>query len=271
MTNAPSNAVTKERANLAGVRVALARSPEDAQELSELLLAQGAEVFFYPCIDIVPFEENEEFDTALRDAAAGKYEWLVLNDADVVIVVAEQLERLGIDPRALAKLKIAAIGCMTEQNAQSYLGLQADFAPEIYTPEIVAAAMRLNLGDRVLLPQSGVTRLALAKCLRGTGADVNAVNAYRTIIGRGGDAVPVMLWEGKIDVMAFTYPTEVRYFAKRLKYEGGTLDMLDDVIVACIGPITHDTARSFGLKVAPVPQSHTYAGLVETIAQVVNE
>ncbi|MCB0044008.1 MAG: uroporphyrinogen-III synthase [Caldilineaceae bacterium] len=269
MITAPTHTAPAKQANLAGVRVALARSEEDAQELRNLLLAQEAEVFCYPAIEILPFEDNEEFDTALRDAAAGRYDWLVLNDADVVTVVAEQMERLGIDPRTLDKTKIAAIGCMTEQNVQQYLGLQADFAPEQYTPHLVAEALGLHLGDRVLLPQSGLTRMALAKCLRNTGADVDAVNAYRTIIGRGGDPVPTMLWEGRIDVMAFTYPTEVRYFAKRLKYEGGTLDMLADVTVACIGPITAETAQSYSLSVTPVPQSHTYAGLVNQIIESV--
>ncbi len=71
------------------------------------------------------------------------------------------------------------------------------------------------------------------------------------------------------NVMAFTYPTEVRYFAKRLKYEGGTLDMLADVTVACIGPITAETAQSYSLSVTPVPQSHTYAGLVNQIIESV--
>ena len=256
--------------NLNGVRVALARSREDAQELSQLLQAQDAELFYYPCIEILPFDENEEFELALREAATGKYDWLVFNDADVVIVVAEQLKRLGIDSRALKSTKIATIGCMTEQNTQKYMGLQAHLSPEIYTPQIAAAAMGLNLGDRVLLPQSGLTRLTLTKCLQDTGADVDAVNAYRTIIGSGGDAIPVMLWEGGIDVLAFTYPTEVRYFVKRLKVEGGSLDMLDDVIVACIGPITTETALSYGMKVASVPRSHTYAGLVDNIVATVN-
>ncbi len=270
MISTQSQPASSNGAALSGLRVAVARAQDDARELAALLEANGAEIVYYPCIEIVPFTENEEFDAALKDAAAGKYDWLVLNDADTVIVVAEQLERLGLDPRALNKMKVATIGCMTEQNALQYLGLQSDFAPEIYTPETVAEAMRLHVGDRVFLPQSAVTRMALAKCLRDTGADVSAINAYRTIIGRGGDPAPVMLWEGQIDVVAFTYPTEVRYFAKRLKYEGGSLAMLDDVIVACIGPITAEAARSYGFNVAPVPPQHTYEGLVKMIGQVVS-
>lgn len=252
-----------------GVRVAVTHAREQAAHQSELFEALGAQVFHYPCIEIVEFEQNDEFDEALRAAAAGKYDWLVLNDADTVLVLADRIKRLGIDPRSLSKLKVATISCMTEQYTQELLGIQPAFSPEVYTPEIVAEAMRLELGERVLLPQSATTRAGLARHLVGTGADVDAVNAYRTIIGYGGDTVPVMLWEGKIDVVTFAFPTAVRYFAKRLKHEGGTLAMLDDVIVACIGPITGATAEEYGLKVAVIPQDHTISGLVNAVAEYV--
>ena len=254
---------------LDGVRVAVTHAREQAEQQTTLFESLGAQVFHYPCIEIVEFEQNDELDTALRAAASGKYDWLVLNDADTVLVLADRIKRLGIDPRSLAQLKVATISCMTEQYTQELLGLQPAFSPEIYTPEIVAEAMRLELGERVLLPQSATTRAGLARHLVNTGADVDAVNAYRTVIGYGGDTVPVMLWEGKIDVITFAFPTAVRYFAKRLKHEGGTLAMLDDVIVACIGPITAATAQDYGLKVALVPQDHTITGLVNGVAEYV--
>lgn len=268
-TTLSSQMPTTKVPRMDGVRVAVTHSREQAEQQTVLFEQLGAQVFHYPCIEIIEFEQNDEFDRALRDAAAGKYDWLVLNDADTVLVLADRLEQLGIDPRTLSKMKVATISCMTEQYTQERLGLQPNFAPEIYTPAIVADAMRLELGERVLLPQSATTRAGLARYLLNTGADVNAVNAYRTIIGYGGDAVPVMLWEGKIDVITFAFPTAVRYFAKRLKHEGGTLSMLDDVAVACLGPITAATAQEYGLKVALVPQDHTITGLVNAVAAYV--
>ena len=59
----------------------------------------------------------------------------------------------------------------------------------------------------------------------------------------------MLLWEGKIDCVTFTFPTAVRYFVKRLDYEGGTLSMLDDVCVACIGPLTAEAARESNIHV----------------------
>ena len=162
----------------------------------------------------------------------------------------------GIDPNQIPRrLKVATIGCMTEIYTKEYIGLDSAFAPEVYTAEYVAEAMKLKPGERVLLPQSSMTRLGLAKCLHNTGAEVTAINAYRTVIGKGGDPAPVYLWEGKIDCITFTFPTAVRYFAKRLDYEGGTLSMLDDICVACIGPLTSATAKEYGIHVDVVPNA----------------
>lgn len=271
MTTSIHTAVLERPQILAGVSVAITHDREQAQDQAELFQALGAQVYFYPCVEILPFDQDQDLDQALRAAAAGKYEWLVLNDADTAIVVGERMQAAGVKADALRKLKVATIGCMTERYTKEFIGLDSAFAPEVYSPEYVAEAMRLKLGDRVLLPQSAMTRMNLAKCLRQTGADVTAINAYRTAIGKGGDPVPVLLWEGKIDVITFTFPTAVRYFVKRLEFEGGTKAMLDDVCVACIGPITSATARDYGLHVDAMPREHTIDGLVGAVADYFKE
>lgn len=250
---------------LTGVRVVITHDKEQAQDQADLFAALGAEIFYYPSIEIVPFEDTD-LESALREAAAGKYNWLVLNDADTAWVVGDAMRAIGIDPNQIPRrLKVATIGCMTEIYTKEFIGLDSAFAPEIYTPEYVAEALQLKPGDRVLLPLSATTRAGLAKCLRGTGAEVTAVNAYRTVIGKGGDPVPALLWEGKIDAITFTFPSAVRYFVKRLEYEGGAKAMLDDVCIACIGPLTAAAAHDYGFHVSLVPEQHTIAGLVEAV------
>jgi uroporphyrinogen-III synthase len=252
---------------LDGVRIAITHDKEQAKDQEELFRALGAEVSFYPCIEIAPYENTDELDAALGEAIAGKYDWLVLNDADTALVVGERMTAIGADPKQIPRrLKVATIGCMTERYTNEFMGLESAFAPEVYTPQYVAEALSLKPGDRVLLPQSSMTRMNLAYCLRDTGAEVTAINAYRTLVGRGGDGVPVLLWEGKIDCVTFTFPTAVRYFFKRLDLEGGTPAMLDDVCVACIGPLTAAAARDYGMHVDVLPQEHTIDGLVSAVA-----
>jgi uroporphyrinogen-III synthase len=269
-TTIPSQAKTLSR--LDDVRIAITHSSEQAEEQARLFQSLGAQVFYYPSIEIIPFDDNGELDGALREAAAGQYDWLVLNDADTILVVSERIRATGIDPMRLPRrLKVATIGCMTEQWTHDLLGIRSDFAPEEYSPNFVAEALRLKSGDRVLIPQSAMTRMHLARRLRETGADVTAINAYRTVIGQGGDPIPTMLWEGKLDAVTFTFPTAVRYFARRIKAESGSLAMLDHVCVACIGPLTAGAAQELGLHVDLVPEKHTIQGLVEAIAAYFSE
>jgi len=267
-TISPSPFATVQPARpLDGVRIAVTHAAEQAEEQTRLFRDLGGEVYLYPAIELAPFGNSDELDVALRAAAAGAFDWLVLNDADTILVVAERIKALGLDPQRFPRrLKVATIGCMTEQWTFDLLGLRSDFAPEIYTPEYVAEQLHLSGGQRVLLPQSAMTRATLARVLHDTGAEVDAINAYRTLIGRGGDPVPTLLWEGKVDAITFTFPTAVRYFSRRLKAEGGSLAMLDNVTIGCIGPLTRSAAEDLGLRVAFVPERHTIAGLVQAMA-----
>ena len=112
-------------------------------------------------------------------------------------------------------------------------------------------------GASVLLPEPSSATPQFAELLAKRGAKVSEVTAYHPAVGHGGDEVPVMLWEGNIDAITFTSEANVRFFVKRLQYEGGTLSMLDDVCIACIEPMTANAAREYGLHVDVVPTEHT--------------
>ena len=178
MTNTLIHSASADKvSHMTGVRVAITHDKDQAQDQVDLFAGLGAEIYYYPCIEIIPYEDKD-LESAVREAAAGKYDWLVLNDADTAWVVGDAMRAAGIDPNQIPRrLKVATIGCMTEIYAKEFLGLESSFAPEVYTPEFVAEELHLKPGDRVLLPQSSTTRAGLAKCLRNTGAEVTA--AYR--------------------------------------------------------------------------------------------
>ena len=87
-TLSPTNSVA---GSLTGVRVVVTHDKEQATDQTELLAALGAEVLYYPCIEILPYDNHDELDAALHEAASGKYDWLVLNDADTAMVVGERM------------------------------------------------------------------------------------------------------------------------------------------------------------------------------------
>jgi uroporphyrinogen III methyltransferase/synthase len=85
------------------------------------------------------------------------------------------------------------------------------------------------------------------------------VEAYRTERMRpSGEALAAVR---SAQVVTFTSSSTVR----------GFLEVVDrgDVppVVACIGPVTADTARSLGLQVDVVAATHTVEGLVDALAK----
>ena len=85
-------------------------------------------------------------------------------------------------------------------------------------------------------------------------------------MGRGGDDLPGLLWGGLIDAIVFFTENGVRHFVIRLKVEGGSLDMLGDVVVACLDAQTAEAAKAYDLNVQVLPNDGTFAALAENLA-----
>ncbi|HEC21720.1 MAG TPA: uroporphyrinogen-III synthase [Chloroflexi bacterium] len=247
---------------LAGKRVVNTRAPHQAADLDALLRRRGAEPLSYPCIDMAPPEDAAPLDEALRAAAEGRFDWLVLTSRNAVLALARRLETLGLAPSALGKQQVAAVGPATAEAARRLLGVQVALTPAEYVAESLADALCPAPGMRVFLPQSEIARPVLKEALTAAGAEVTGVTAYRTVMGRGGVNVPAMLSAGQVDAVAFTSPSTVHNFLRRLVGEGGDVADLAGVCVACIGPVTARAAHERGLEVQVVPEEHTLAGLI---------
>jgi uroporphyrinogen III methyltransferase/synthase len=119
--------------------------------------------------------------------------------------------------------------------------------------------------QRILLPRADIARPALAEGLRRAGAHVDEIASYRTGLARPqeADEIRQMLAAGEIDVLTFTSSSTVRNLV-------ATLDPLptlpEQTVVACIGPITAETARELGLRVHVTASEHTVEGLLTAMS-----
>ena len=111
---------------LRGVRVLVTRSRRQASVLSRLLAGRGAIPLELPAIDIQPVTDTSELDQAIKNLA--DYQWLVFTSSNGVEAFFERLHALKLDGRALAGLRIAAIGTATAA-ALSDGGISADYLP----------------------------------------------------------------------------------------------------------------------------------------------
>jgi uroporphyrinogen III methyltransferase/synthase len=101
--------------------------------------------------------------------------------------------------------------------------------------------------------------------LASAGADVVAVAAYDTVLGRGGADVPRLLDKGAVDAITFTSSSTVDNFARRLEHEGSDLGALAGVCVACLGSKTTASAAALGIGVDVTPPENTLESLVSSL------
>ena len=119
---------------------------------------------------------------------------------------------------------------------------------------------------RILLARAQEARDVLPASLCAHGAMVDVVPAYETVPERaGGEELAERLMRGEIDVVTFTSSSTVKNLVQQL----GNITPLQQTKIACIGPVTADTARSFAIEPDIVAEQYTIDGLVNAIKEQV--
>jgi uroporphyrinogen III methyltransferase / synthase len=179
----------------------------------------------------------------------------------------ERLKSKGQDARALSGLRIGCIGPRTAEELSRY-GLNADLIPAQFQAEGLIAAMTKTgvSGRRVLIARAAVAREILPDQLREAGAEVRVVTVYRTI--RPISAVERLrdqLARRDLHVMTFASSSTVRNFCALFESREDLRTLTAGAAVACIGPITAQTAEEEGLPVTIMAKENTIPALVEAI------
>jgi uroporphyrinogen III methyltransferase/synthase len=253
---------------LAGLTVLVPRARDQASGFSALLRDRGAEPLEVPTIEIRPVASTARLDQAVRDLAAGRYDWVALTSVNGVAAVRARVEALGLGPEALTTAKVAAVGPATEAALRDW-GIDPDLVPEVATTAALGGSFPSRPGGtgsgRVLLARADLANPELAVLLRDKGWDPVEVVAYHTVpVGSLDPAARRRLDGGEVDWVAFTASSTVEGF---LRGYGGPPP--PGVRVAAIGPVTADTARAAGIRVAATATEHTIGGLVAAIEHAV--
>jgi uroporphyrinogen-III synthase len=243
---------------LAGKRIVITRPPHKAADFAERLRELGAEPVLMPTITIQPPTDPTPLDDALRHL--DRYDWLVLTSANAVTNISQRLTALHIDPVWPA---VAVIGPATGKALHEAHSISPAVMPEEHIAEALFAALRDHTdlsGARVLLPQGDLARSVLADLLRGAGAAVETVIAYENVRPE----IDPALLAVPFDAVTFTSSSTVQNFVDLFD---DPLAAIDTARIACIGPVTADTARDLGLPVHIVAEPHTLDGLIDALIQ----
>ncbi len=275
---------------LQGKRILVTRASKQAGALSDRLRKLGAIPVEFPIIQIAPPEDWVLLDNALHQLCAKEeepyYTWLVFTSANGVNICFDRLNTLAYNTNDIGKVRVAAIGPATAQ-ALRHHGIKPDLVPDEYIAEGVAAALIEDVhrhgvsleGKRILVLRAAEARKVLVEKLQRAGAIVEEVAAYRTrgavIDDEQGHEVLRLLQAGQLDILTFTSSSTVRHFVQWLAdcAPGAAVSPIAHVThnpqlkIACIGPITSQTARELGLDVQIEASEFTIDGLVEAIVQ----
>jgi uroporphyrinogen III methyltransferase/synthase len=235
---------------LFGRRIVVTRARDQASALTTRLRAAGADTLELPVIDVV---DPSDGGAALRAAAARmhEYDWVVVTSANGAGRLCGELR----DARAFGAARVAAIGPGTAAALRRW-GVVPDLLPERFVAESMVEAFPSGTG-RVLLPRAAVARDVLPDGLRAKGWTVDVVEAYRTRRPPVTDAMRASARTA--DAVTFTSSSTVTNFL-----EAVGVDAVPGV-VACIGPVTAETARRRGLHVDVEAVEHTVDGLVDAL------
>jgi uroporphyrinogen III methyltransferase/synthase len=266
-----------ERRPLFGKRVLVTRAREQAGSMAALLREEGAEPLVVPTIEIHPPSDPGPLARALADLRAGRYDWVAFTSANGVDRTWEALSAAGGDARAFGAARIAAIGPATAR-ALERRGLVADVVAKEFRGEGLATemldALRQTAAEgrggaaretRVLLARAAQARDVLPRALREAGCTVDVVAAYGTRAppAEARSALERELNAGRVDVVTFTSSSTVDNLCDWLGARAQAL--LAGACIACIGPVTADTARARGLRVDVLADEYTVPGLVRAL------
>ena len=257
---------------------------EGFEPLEEL----GAEIIEFPTIEIVPPESYDELDKSIEKLET--YDWLIFTSRNGVKFFFKRFFEKDRDIRDLKGLKICAIGTKTAKEIKEY-GLKTDLIPdefraegliEAFTPPThpspsmgegkgggESSALRtphsaLLKGMRFLLPRAEKAREIFPEKVRELGGEIDVPVAYRTIKPESrGKRLKRFLKEGRISIATFTSAATFNNFREIMSKDAD--ELLKEVTIAVIGPVTAKAVENAGLRVDIMPKEATIEAMVKEI------
>ncbi len=280
-----------------GQRILVTREhPEGFEPLEEL----GAEIIQFSTVEIVPPETWADLDRSIDTVTS--YDWLIFTSSNGVKYFFKRFFERDLDIRELRGLKICAIGTKTAAELKKY-GLRVDLVPEEFRAEGLIETFvkevrseelppnppltrgeqnggsdskpetrnsKLLEGMKFLLPRAEVAREVFPEEVRRLGGTIDVPVTYRAVKPElHGKRLRRFLKEGRVTIATFTSAATFNNFREIMGEDAD--ELLRDVAIAAIGPVTAKAVERAGLKVDIMPGEATVEAMVEEIKKWVEE
>lgn len=245
-----------EKRPLFGKKVVITRALHQSTRLGRLLVERGAQVIHMPTIEILAIKPNTRLLKAINSLQT--YYCIIFTSVNAVSVFFDALYKQRKDIRSLHGIKVIPIGGATA-SFLSARGVIPDHIPEQFTSEgVIETFSQLTVkGNRFLLPRAAEARDVIVQFIKTHGGTCDVVPVYKTHLPE--NTRPL---DERPDIVTFTSSSTVTNFVQLYGK-----DILKDVIIASIGPVTTKTLEAHGLHVSTEAKRYDIPGLVEAIEQ----
>ena len=244
---------------LYGHRVLVPRGGPWGDSVASALRAKGASAVIAPMVNFAPTDDAPALEAALKELAAGEFDWITLTSATTVDVL--MAHQAVIPPTT----KVACVG-ETTATALAAAGYKADLAPSEENTahgllEEWTAATGGVIPLRVLTLRSQIAVPVLTEGLIRIGHSVKSVVAYRSVGVDVAEGVINDVRAGKITDILVTSGS----VAEQISIQIG--DIPTKTLVSAIGPRTTKDAEAFGLRVDAVAEEINIESMVDLLVE----
>lgn len=277
-----------EQRPLFGLRIVVTHTRQRKGALENRLREMGAAVLELPSLEILPQDTQLLSDTAQQSTNVSsstvntsghpgdqinsawdnldQFDWILLASVNAAHMLFRNLDQRNLDSRALAGIGIVVLGQATEEIVCAH-GIRPDVCIEGYQTDKLVQIMgekETMQAKHILLPRADIARSNLGKVLRDSGAVVTEVVAYKTRSPQDSTGYCQKLLQFSPHVLLFTNASAGRFFMDLL--DPATRHFLmENSVVASIGPVTTMAIQEYGFSVGIEPARHDVEHLVEAI------
>jgi len=245
--------------------ILIPRSRERQLTLRNILEELGARTISFPVIKHI--EINDKNAAKILNNIS-RYDYIVFTSPTTIEFLVKELKKLNLDIRALYGPKICVIGPGTLKSLEEF-NIKTDIIPKKFIAEgLIETLRKKNIeGKKILIIRSENARETLPVELKKSGAEVDVLNIYKTVIDRPSNLVVKdtadLIKNNKLDLVVFMSGTQVKNFSLILKNHAD----IKNIKCACIGPETEKEAKAAGFNTVIKSKEYSLAGLIKAIEQ----
>ncbi|MCP4633922.1 MAG: uroporphyrinogen-III C-methyltransferase [candidate division Zixibacteria bacterium] len=253
-----------ENKPLFGKRIVVTRASDQVSGFINELYELGAHVLPFPTIATENNIDDNNIKKVISNAA--NYDWLIFTSENGVRYFMNALINNNCDIRRFNKAQIAVVGEGTSR-ALSGFYIKPDYIPEHFLTRRLAEELisKFDIKSKKILRVRGEPAPSTVEdMLRDSGAEVNVLIAYNTVVGKPLRRIKDDLIENGADLITFTSSSTVRNFVAILG-DDAARKIAENATVLSIGPMTSQRLKELNLPVEREASIHSIPGMLEEI------